>query len=135
VPFQGYFGVNVEGNWQVLCQQGGDRLKEMLGIEFKVGVLCVNERKLDKLCAKLGVNGIVFGHDGHAVNFQMLNVNDRVFCLDMHKGDNGFMVFNGAGIRFNALANSLRFTLTSLLIFTTFQISLIRSFLYSILGA
>ncbi|MEI8176411.1 MAG: metallophosphoesterase family protein, partial [Candidatus Omnitrophota bacterium] len=72
-----------------------------LGIDFQVEL---DVAKIDKFCAQMGVNGIVFGHEWQD---RLMNFDNRIFCLDVHQGqNNGFMIANGNGLRFNAVADS-----------------------------
>lgn len=63
----------------------------------------VDQKKMDRFLGELGVNGVVFGHDKQR---RVMNLDNRIFCLDVHRGDNGFMVFDNEGIKFKALARS-----------------------------
>ncbi|MBU4311928.1 MAG: metallophosphoesterase [Candidatus Omnitrophica bacterium] len=89
--------------WKKVVMQHGDQLKKA-GIKFEVlEAPQIDMAKMDRLLAKLDVNGIIFGHEWQD---RLMNLDNRIFCLDVHKGDNGFLIFNGDGIRFNALART-----------------------------
>lgn len=97
----GMDNANIEANWERLLVEVGPAFN----IEFSVDRTLDgdNIRMMDRFLAKLGVNGIIFGHEWQP---ELMNVDNRIMCLDVHKGDNGFVIFNGDGVRFNALASS-----------------------------
>lgn len=100
---QGLGDQQIDQVWGKVVIQYGKQLKKA-GIQFEVlDAPEVDKAKMDRFLAKLGVNGIVFGHEWQD---RLMNLDNRIFCIDIHKGDNGFLIFNGDGIRFNALART-----------------------------
>ncbi|MBF0226957.1 MAG: metallophosphoesterase [Desulfobacterales bacterium] len=54
--------------------------------------------KLNLFLSLLGINGFVFGHE-HFLS--ILDIDHKIFCIDVDDGDAGFLIFNKNGIWFN----------------------------------
>ena len=78
--------------FRVLCEA-------QFGIKVRVEEGHVNQNRLDNFLAQLGVQGIIFGHIHEQA---LLNLDNRIFCIDVNEGDPGHLIFNGEGIKFNA---------------------------------
>ena len=95
----------LEQQWQDVLIKN-ENLFRAAGIEFKVlnRGEDIDKDKLDNFLEQLGVNGVVFGH----IHLQDLKIWDkRVFCVDVDEGNPGHLIFNGDGIRFNAMSSSI----------------------------
>ncbi len=101
---QAQIAQEVERNWaQMLVQNEEIFLKA--GVVFKIldRNPKVNKDILDNFLGQLEVNGIVVGHDHHN---RLLNIDNRIFGIDVDDDDVGHLRMNGNGIEFNALARS-----------------------------
>ena len=61
--------------------------------------------KMDRLLVKLGVNGIVAAH---IHRLKLLNLDNRIFIVDVEEGDAGHLLFNKEGIVFDSLDRNTR---------------------------
>jgi len=89
---------SIRDNWQQFLLRNPEIFKGM-GIRFELLDAGINKEVLDNFLAKLGINGVVFGHIHKT---KLMNIDNRIFCVDVNEGDPGHLIFNGEGIRFNA---------------------------------
>ncbi len=96
----------VEQVWvQALMQK--PEIFRQAGIQFEVlnGEPQVDKGKLDNFLAQLGVHGVVAGH----IHLdKLLNLDNRIFIVDVDENDPGHLFFNGNGILFDAMTRSTK---------------------------
>ncbi len=94
----------IEQNWADMLL-GNEAVFKQAGVNFEIldRKPQVNKAKLDNFLAQLEVNGIVVGHDHHN---HLLNIDNRIFGIDVDDDDAGHLKLTGDGIEFDALARS-----------------------------
>ena len=67
------------------------------GVEFEVLPVVAAKAKIDNFTAALGYTGVIFGHI-HL--YKLLNLDNRIFCIDTDRMDSGYLNFDNSGMTF-----------------------------------
>jgi len=81
----------IEPNWNVLAETYIDKTTQLTLLTK------LDTKKADTFLAEYIINGVVFGH----LNLDhLMNLDNRLFCIDMNNGKSGYLVFNDQGMEF-----------------------------------